>query len=307
MESRNPHAAISKSLEIKLKQKAQAITYELLPKMGEDDKEMFDLLVAANRYAQDITSTDLPDDNVEDEALVLMVQNKANEILAEEGKPWLLKIIEVAAFSKKMSFGNCMEKAFFGFATMLYNLNKHAFDTQAIPSLSLHYFNNHFVAIIDGKFFMDPWLDLAFPLSGKNDHSLIKKVFEGFGEFTHYFTLNSDAYCYSGVVTERAPTVLDRQSSYYTQNTNGFNELIALLQKESCFDLPASAFSRKRKRQEEEKPATSISSPTTQQPSVLFPPLKREKLDAPSLSLPTLDNQDTEVTKVDGPSQQLSG
>lgn len=192
----NRKAALSFADVSTVKLKAGEVT--LLDQFNEQETKLWEIIQAYNHLAQDIQSSDLPSDDEENTVLVKATQDVADNILNDQNKSWLDKILEVAILTKREGFGNCQEKAFFGFAALILESKK---QQGLISSLRLATFDNHFIVIVNEAVLMDPWLNLAFPLYQNNGHENIKNVFAGFGNLVDYFTLNSDGHCVTYEVT----------------------------------------------------------------------------------------------------------
>lgn len=59
---------------------------------------------------------------------------------------------------------------------------------------------------------MDPWLNLAFPLSKGNQQLEIGYVFEGFGRLVNYFSIDQEGQCFTHAVREGGTTERDPSS-----------------------------------------------------------------------------------------------
>lgn len=182
-------------------------------------------------YHKKLVSCDLPSDDEDDVALVKITHNFADKILSDTNKSWLLKILEIALFSIKHGFGNCQEKAFFGFAAILLAMQK---TDILITSLRLPTFDNHFIVIVNERFLMDPWLNLAFPLNPENPDIALDYVFEGFGNLVDYFSIDVlHNHCFSHEVTEKSMSQQDLASERDLATGIQF-----LKRQEEYFDLP---------------------------------------------------------------------
>jgi hypothetical protein len=192
------------------------------------EKKVWGMIRAYNELAQEITSSDLPSDDADSALLVRLTQNFADKTLDNPDKTWLDKILEISIHTKKTGFGNCQEKAFFGFAALVLESQKR---DSLINTLRLATFNNHFIVIVNEEILMDPWLNLAFPLeSGKNN---IGYVFQGFGKLVDYFTFHSNGECVTHQVTEGSSSCKDIYSQF------GFSKSYQmLLANKNYFNLP---------------------------------------------------------------------
>lgn len=199
----NRHAQISAAGVKKVTSKANLVCEQECLGLDEAEKKIWTLIQAANELSSKISSGDLPDDHPDNTVIVHMVQQEADKILNDHNtRSWLQKIIDVALYSKNFSAGNCQEKAFFGFAFMLHNMVRQGIQFE---SLYLSYFKNHFVVIINNRFLLDPWLNLAFPLDKQDPMKHIKYVFSGFGTLTDFYSINlqqGTRYCYGHMLRE---------------------------------------------------------------------------------------------------------
>lgn len=214
------------------------------------EKKVWDMIRAYNELAQEITSSDLPSDDADSALLVRLTQNFADKTLDNPDKTWLDKILEISIHTKKTGFGNCQEKAFFGFAALVLESQKR---DSLINTLRLATFNNHFIVIVNEKVLMDPWLNLAFPLeNGKNN---IGYVFQGFGKLVDYFTFHSSGKCVTHQVTEGSPSCND----IYSQR--GFPQSYQMLLANKNYfnlpDFPVYEQEQKKKRQLDDKYLTA--------------------------------------------------
>lgn len=202
----NQHAALTHAQVQEVKAKAHTVNGKF--HLNAEEKKLWELILLGNQLAQDISSCDLPTDNEEDASLIKLTQIFADETLERTDLTWLNKILKIALYSRESGFGNCQEKAFFAFALMLHLAQKSG---DLIHTLRLATFNNHFILIVNERFLMDPWLNLAFPLSKGNQQLEIAYVFEGFGPLVNYFSINPEGQCFTHVVrvggtTERDPS-----------------------------------------------------------------------------------------------------
>ncbi|HDV5709302.1 TPA: Dot/Icm T4SS effector Ceg10 [Legionella pneumophila] len=202
----NQYAALTHSQVQEVKAKARAVNDKF--HLNAEEKKLWELILLGNQLAQNISSCDLPTDNEDDASLVKLTQIFADETLERTDLTWLNKILKIALYSRGSGFGNCQEKAFFAFALLLHQAQK---PESLIHSLRLATFNNHFILIVNEQFLMDPWLNLAFPLSKGNQQLEIGYVFEGFGRLVNYFSINQEGQCFThavreGVTTERDPS-----------------------------------------------------------------------------------------------------
>nr|WP_241480478.1 Ceg14 family Dot/Icm T4SS effector [Legionella norrlandica] len=172
---------------------------------------MWDQIVLGNQLAQSICSCDLPSDSEKDAALVKTTQMVADEILEDPTLSWLEKVLKIAIYSRESGFGNCQEKAFFAFALML---NQAQNPDNLIRSLRLATFSNHFILIVNEQFLMDPWLNLAFPISTNNPQEEIRYVFKGFGALIDYFSINENSQCFTHQVRTGNTTQRDIKSEH---------------------------------------------------------------------------------------------
>lgn len=195
--ARNKFAALTrrsmKNIHLKAKQAIHSV------KITSSQQIVWTLILNGLKVAKSIKSCDLPTDKPSDSALVKTVQLHADEILNSDKIPWLRKILEIAIDCKSIGYGNCQEKAFFAFA---YMLKISASKENGIHSLRLASFLNHFILIVNEEFLMDPWLNLAFPITQKNISEIVDYVFDGFGELIDYYTINSEGACYTHEVRE---------------------------------------------------------------------------------------------------------
>ena len=209
----NRYALLTESQVDKIKKRVAKINDLLLNDLTDEERKIWDVLNQANALAQKICSSDLPSDAEATKDIVGVVQQEEERILADDKLSWLEKIVKIVQFVVSLEAGNCQEKAYFGFLSMLHNLTKYGLTYEEKPvSLKLAYFDNHFVVIVADRFFMDPWLNLAFPLSpGKGE---IREVFNGFGELRDYFSIDSNNRCFTHEIMEKRhmPTAIDKLS-----------------------------------------------------------------------------------------------
>lgn len=191
----NQYAALTHSQVQEVKAKARTVNDKF--HLNAEEKKLWELILLGNQLAQNISSCDLPTDNEDDASLVKLTQIFADETLERTDLTWLNKILKIALYSRGSGFGNCQEKAFFAFALLLHQAQK---PESLIHSLRLATFNNHFILIVNERFLMDPWLNLAFPLSKGNQQLEIGYVFEGFGRLVNYFSINQEGQCFTHAV-----------------------------------------------------------------------------------------------------------
>ncbi|HAT1597159.1 TPA: type IV secretion protein Dot [Legionella pneumophila] len=203
----NPHAALTHSQVKEVKSKARTVNDKF--HLNAEEKKLWELILLGNQLTQNISSCDLPTDNEDDASLVKLTQIFADETLERTDLTWLNKILKIALHSRGSGFGNCQEKAFFAFALMLHQAQK---PESLIHSLRLATFNNHFILIVNEQFLMDPWLNLAFPLSKGNQQLEIGYVFEGFGRLVNYFSIDQEGQCFTHAVREGGTTERDPSS-----------------------------------------------------------------------------------------------
>ena len=225
----NRYAALTSSDVSDVRRKAFATKKQY--EFSKNDLAIWDMIVALNRLAQDICSSDLPSDNEEDAVLVKLTQDSADDILSNSHISWLSKILEIALLTKKSGFGNCQEKAFFGFAALVHESQKM---NSLIHTLRLATFKNHFIVVVNEQILMDPWLNLAFPLDAENLQKNIDYVFEGFGQLIDYFTFQANGDCVTHEVIEGKMSELDTKSM--ADLPNCFNMLV---QNQKYFASPA--------------------------------------------------------------------
>lgn len=205
----NRHALSSQQSVNATRSKAQQVSKNELNTLTEDELTIWNIIKSGNILSQTIASCDLPTDEENNAVMVKLVQDLADEILADADKTWLRKIIDIALLAKNHGFGNCQEKAFFGFAVMLYQLaiqNK-------LASLRLASFYNHFILIVNERFLMDPWLNFAFPLLNTDIKKNIDFVFSNYGKLENYFSIDGYQNCIAYKVTERAKSINDLAST----------------------------------------------------------------------------------------------
>ncbi|MBL7481352.1 Ceg14 family Dot/Icm T4SS effector [Legionella bononiensis] len=249
LESRkaNRYAELTHSDVVDVRKKALATKKQY--DFSTDDITVWNMIVAVNQLAQEICSSDLPTDNEEDAVLVKLTQDSADSILNNRRISWLRKILDIALLTKQSGFGNCQEKAFFGFAALVLesqNMNS------LIHTLRLATFKNHFIVIVNEQILMDPWLNLAFPLDDENLQNNIDYVFSGFGQLIDYFTFKTNGDCFTHEVIEGKISELDSKSM-----TDMSPCLNLLAQNHKYFALPALSGKEnqsKRHRGEPEKP-----------------------------------------------------
>ncbi|KTD52846.1 Ceg14 family Dot/Icm T4SS effector [Legionella quateirensis] len=215
----NRYAALTNSDVAEVRKKALATKKQY--DFSTNDIAVWDIIVALNQLAQDICSSDLPTDNEEDAVLVKLTQDSADNILNNQNISWLRKILEIAILTKQSGFGNCQEKAFFGFAALVLESQK---VNSLIHTLRLATFKNHFIVIVNEQILMDPWLNLAFPLDAENLEQNIDYVFAGFGQLIDYFTFQANGNCVTHEVIEGKLSNLDTKSM--TDMPNCYNLLV---------------------------------------------------------------------------------
>lgn len=225
----NKYSALDASSVIFLERSAKQLISDI--PLHSSQLQLWHTLQAVNRLAQNIYSCDLPSDNESDAPLVRITQDFADDMLERKDKSWLGKILEIALFAKRKSFGNCQEKAFFGFACLLLAAQK---TDIKLTSLRLAFFDNHFIVVVNEQFLMDPWLNIAFPLNPYDPDDTIQNVFEGFGELINYFSIDTlKNHCFSHVVVEGSQTRRD-----YPSEKEFKTYLEFLNQQERHFALP---------------------------------------------------------------------
>ncbi|HAU1152270.1 TPA: type IV secretion protein Dot [Legionella pneumophila] len=203
----NQHAALTLAQVKEVKSKARKVNDKF--HLNAEEKKLWELILLGNQLVQNISSCDLPTDNEDDASLVKLTQIFADETLERTDLTWLNKILKIALYSRSSGFGNCQEKAFFAFALMLHQAQKSG---DLIHTLRLATFNNHFILIVNEQFLMDPWLNLAFPLSKGNQQLEIAYVFEGFGPLVNYFSIDQEGHCFTHAVREGDTTERDSSS-----------------------------------------------------------------------------------------------
>ncbi|AMP88454.1 Ceg14 family Dot/Icm T4SS effector [Legionella pneumophila] len=203
----NQYAALTHSQVQEVKAKVRTVNDKF--HLNAEEKKLWELILLGNQLAQNISSCDLPTDNEDDASLVKLTQIFADETLERTDLTWLNKILKIALYSRGSGFGNCQEKAFFVFALLLHQAQK---PESLIHSLRLATFNNHFILIVNEQFLMDPWLNLAFPLSKGNQQLEIGYVFEGFGRLVNYFSINQEGQCFTHAVRVGGTTERDSSS-----------------------------------------------------------------------------------------------
>ncbi|HAT1965030.1 TPA: Dot/Icm T4SS effector Ceg10 [Legionella pneumophila] len=223
----NQYAALTHSQVQEVKAKARTVNDKF--HLNAEEKKLWELILLGNQLAQNISSCDLPTDNEDDASLVKLTQIFADETLERTDLTWLNKILKIALYSRGSGFGNCQEKAFFAFALLLHQAQK---PESLIHSLRLATFNNHFILIVNERFLMDPWLNLAFPLSKGNQQLEIGYVFEGFGRLVNYFSINQEGQCFTHAVREGDTTERDLSSEKDMANC-----IHSLLDHRDYFDL----------------------------------------------------------------------
>lgn len=223
----NQYAALTHSQVQEVKAKARTVNDKF--HLNAEEKKLWELILLGNQLAQNISSCDLPTDNEDDASLVKLTQIFADETLERTDLTWLNKILKIALYSRGSGFGNCQEKAFFAFALLLHQAQK---PESLIHSLRLATFNNHFILIVNEQFLMDPWLNLAFPLSKGNQQLEIGYVFEGFGRLVNYFSINQEGQCFTHAVREGDTTERDLSSEKDMANC-----IHSLLDHRDYFDL----------------------------------------------------------------------
>lgn len=197
--------------------------------LNAEERKVWEQILLGNQLAQNISSCDLPTDNEDDASLVKITHIFADETLERTDLTWLNKILKIALYSRGSGFGNCHEKAFFAFALLLHQAQK---PESLIHSLRLATFNNHFILIVNEQFLMDPWLNLAFPLSKGKQSLEIGYVFEGFGRLVNYFSINQEGQCFTHTVREGGTTESDLPSEKDMPNC-----INSLLNHKDYFDL----------------------------------------------------------------------
>jgi hypothetical protein len=225
----NKYRAIESSDVDRLERSAKQLTMNT--PLHSSELKLWHALKSANALAQKIHSCDLPSDRESDAALVKITHKFADELLQRGDKSWLRKILEIALYAKNSSFGNCQEKAFFGFACLLLaNLKSDI----KLTSLRLAFFDNHFIVVVNERFLMDPWLNIAFPLDPQNPDKNLHIVFDGFGELINYFSINTlKNHCIVHQVVEDMLTRRDFTSEKDLPICMNF-----LMQQEVDFNLP---------------------------------------------------------------------
>ncbi|HAU1605151.1 TPA: Dot/Icm T4SS effector Ceg10 [Legionella pneumophila] len=223
----NRYAALTHSQVQEVKAKVRTVNDKF--HLNAEEKKLWELILLGNQLAQNISSCDLPTDNEDDASLVKLTQIFADETLERTDLTWLNKILKIALYSRGSGFGNCQEKAFFAFALLLHQAQK---PESLIHSLRLATFNNHFILIVNEQFLMDPWLNLAFPLSKGNQQLEIAYVFEGFGRLVNYFSINQEGQCFTHAVREGGTTERDPSSEKDMANC-----IHSLLDHRDYFDL----------------------------------------------------------------------
>lgn len=199
----NRLAALSQHTVNKLRKQASCLVKKQERCLTGIDKRTWNLVKKANELAQHIQSVDLPEDDQINETMVYTVQQECNEILKDNSKSRLKRIFDIALHSKTKGYGNCQEKAFYAFALMMFFLNEQESlqanssntYTDAV-SLKLAYFDNHFIVIVDERFFLDPWLNMAFPLPEGEELVTINDMFNGFGDLIAYFSFDKERRCF---------------------------------------------------------------------------------------------------------------
>ncbi|HAT7073182.1 TPA: type IV secretion protein Dot [Legionella pneumophila] len=223
----NQYAALTHSQVQEVKAKARTVNDKF--HLNAEEKKLWELILLGNQLAQNISSCDLPTDNEDDASLVKLTQIFADETLERTDLTWLNKILKIALHSRVCGFGNCQEKAFFAFALLLHQAQK---PESLIHSLRLGTFNNHFILIVNEQFLMDPWLNLAFPLSKGNQQLEIGYVFERFGRLVNYFSINQQGQCFTHAVREGGTRKRDPSSEKDMANC-----IHSLLDHRDYFDL----------------------------------------------------------------------
>ncbi|WP_298624622.1 Ceg14 family Dot/Icm T4SS effector [uncultured Legionella sp.] len=192
-------------------------------------KKIWNMIQSYNKLAQDISSSDLPSDDQKNAILVKLTQDFTDITLIASDKTWLDKILEISIHTKKTGFGNCQEKAFFGFAALVLESQQ---DNSLIHTLRLATFDNHFIVIVNEAILMDPWLNLAFPVDTSNSKDNIRYVFKGFGGLINYFTFYADGECVTHQVLEGSLSCSDIDS------TRGFPLSYQMrINNKDCFNL----------------------------------------------------------------------
>ncbi|MBV8801544.1 MAG: hypothetical protein JO131_01010 [Gammaproteobacteria bacterium] len=181
----------------------------------------------------DIVSCDLPTDEEESAAVVYATQQEVQKILEgedaenseeEEEKHIVSQSIldKILMASKKIQFykgGNCQEKAFVGFDLLIKHFIKKNLSTitSAIP-LSLEYFKDHFIVLVNDRFVVDPWLSFAFAY--EKDRTEIYKVFEfEHSQLNSYFSIGPNWYCQEAIaIRENGRLKYDEMSTTSTYN-----------------------------------------------------------------------------------------
>jgi hypothetical protein len=199
-----------------------------------------------------IVSCDLPTDDAQNAALVLLAQQEVYRIFGNKDydedldgleekedkcinpkRSVLDKILNASKKIQNYKGGNCQEKAYVGFDFLIKDFIKKNLvtATRAIP-LSLEYFLDHFVVLVNNRFVVDPWLNFAFAY-GQNQAE-IYQVFEN-STLKSFFSIDANWQCSEAIETRKnGYLTYDEQSTFSTyQFFNEFKKDISILRRES--------------------------------------------------------------------------